>query len=49
MLRTGDEGPDMNFQAGVSLELGFEGKLWFEPMLVFNMPGFDYDEKVKTL
>ena len=40
---TGDEGPDIDIQAGVSLKLGFEDRLWFEPMLVFNMPGADYN------
>ena len=38
------DGPGFNFEAGVSLKLGFEDRLWFEPMLVFNMPGFDYGE-----
>ncbi len=35
---------DMSAGAGVSLELGFDGKLWFEPMVKFNMPGVEYGE-----
>ena len=33
---------DMSAGAGVSLELGFDGKLWFEPMVKFTMPGVEY-------
>ena len=33
---------DMAASAGVSLELGFEGKLWFEPMIKLTMPGIEY-------
>tara|TARA_B100000902_G_C26896252_1_gene709886 strand:+ start:148 stop:639 length:492 start_codon:yes stop_codon:yes gene_type:complete len=33
---------DMSAGAGVSLELGFDGKLWFEPMVKFTMPGIEY-------
>ena len=41
---------DMAAAAGVSLELGFEGKLWFEPMINFNMPGEQYGkESQRTL
>lgn len=37
-----DMDPDTYFAGGVSLELGFEGKLWFEPMIKFTMPGAEY-------
>ena len=37
-----DEDPDTHLAGGVSLELGFEGRLWFEPMIKFSMPGADY-------
>ena len=33
---------DMSAAAGVSLELGFDGKLWFEPMIKLTMPGTEY-------
>ena len=33
---------DLAFAAGVSLELGFDGRLWFEPMIRFEMPGEEY-------
>tara|TARA_Y100001968_G_C19415620_1_gene748840 strand:+ start:554 stop:958 length:405 start_codon:yes stop_codon:yes gene_type:complete len=38
---TGDD-PDISLGAGVSLELAFDGKLWFEPMIKLNMPGEEY-------
>ena len=38
------EDPDITMGAGVSLELAFDGKLWFEPMIKFNMPGDEYGE-----
>ena len=42
-LSTGTgEDPDMSLEAGVSLELGFEGKLWFEPMVRLTLPGEEY-------
>jgi len=42
-MRTGDgDDLDMAMAAGVSLELGFEGKLWFEPMIKLTMPGEKY-------
>ena len=44
-LSTGTgEDPDMSMGAGVSLELGFDGKLWFEPMVSFSIPGEEYGE-----
>ena len=36
------EDPDMFMEAGVSLELGFDGKLFFEPSVRFDMPGHEY-------
>ena len=36
------EDPDVYGAAGVSLVLGFEDRLWFEPMLRFDMPGEEY-------
>ena len=46
---TGDE-PNIHFAGGVSLPLGFEDRLWFEPMLKFTMPGEEYGaESQKTL
>jgi len=33
------EDPDITMGAGVSLELAFDGRLWFEPMIKFDMPG----------
>ncbi|MBL31833.1 MAG: hypothetical protein CMP62_03815 [Flavobacteriales bacterium] len=42
-MKTGaDDDLDMTASAGVSLELGFDGKLWFEPMIQLTMPGADY-------
>ena len=38
------EDPDIYFAGGVSLPLGFEDKLWFEPMLKFTMPGEEYGQ-----
>ena len=38
------EDPDIYLAAGVSLELGFDGRLWFEPMAKFSMPGEEYGE-----
>ena len=41
-MRMGDgDDPDTYLSGGVSLELGFDGKLWFEPMLKYNMPGLE--------
>ena len=41
-MRMGDgDDPDTHLAGGVSLELGFDGKLWFEPMLKYNMPGLE--------
>ena len=41
-MKTGaDDELDMAAAAGVSLELGFDGRLWFEPMVQFTMPGAD--------
>jgi len=50
-LATGQgDDPDVSMGAGVSLELAFDGKLWFEPMIKFNMPGEKYGkESQKTL
>ena len=39
---------DMSAGAGVSLELGFDGKLWFEPMIKLNMPGAEYGIESQT-
>ena len=52
-MATGDgEDPDISMGAGVSLELAFDGRLWFEPMIVFSMPGHEYssfkDDKIGT-
>jgi len=48
-LSTGTgEDPDMALEAGVSLELGFDGKLWFEPMVQLNMPGEEYGAVSQT-
>lgn len=42
-LSTGTgEDPDMSLEAGVSLELAFDGKLWFEPMVRLTLPGEEY-------
>ena len=42
-LSTGTgEDPDLYFAGGVSLPLGFEDRLWFEPMIKFTMPGEEY-------
>ena len=42
-LSTGTgEDPDMSLEAGVSLALGFEDRLWFEPMVRLTMPGEEY-------
>ena len=42
-MKTGaDDDLDMTACAGVSLELGFDGKLWFEPMIQLTMPGASY-------
>ena len=42
-LSTGTgEDPDMSLEAGVSLKLGFEDRLWFEPMVRLTMPGEEY-------
>jgi len=44
-MATGDgEDPDVSMGAGVSLELAFDGRLWFEPMVVFSMPGHEYSK-----
>ena len=50
-LATGQgDDPDVSMGAGVSLELAFDGKLWFEPMIKFNMPGETYGkESQRTL
>ena len=39
---------DMSAGAGVSLELGFDGKLWFEPMIKLTMPGSEYGVESQT-
>ena len=36
------EDPDTYMAGGVSLELGFDGRLWFEPMIQFTMPGEEH-------
>ena len=42
-LATGQgDDPDVSMGAGVSLELAFDGKLWFEPMIKLTMPGIEY-------
>ncbi len=42
-LSTGTgEDPDMSLEAGVSLELAFDGRLWFEPMVRLTLPGEEY-------
>ena len=42
-IASGDgEDPDMFMEAGVSLELAFDGKLFFEPSVRFDMPGHEY-------
>lgn len=42
-LSTGTgEDPDMSLEAGVSLELAFDGKLWFEPMVRLTIPGEEH-------
>ena len=42
-LSTGTgEDPDLYFAGGVSLPLGFEDRLWFEPMIKLTMPGEEY-------
>ena len=40
-LKMGDgyDDPDSYLAGGVSLKLGFDDKLWFEPMIKYNMPG----------
>jgi len=44
-MRTGAEDElDMSAAAGVSLELAFDGKLWFEPMIKLTMPGAEFGE-----
>ena len=35
----GEDDMDTFFAGGVSLELGFDGRLWFEPMIRYDMPG----------
>ena len=35
-------GPLYFWPGAVSLELGFDGKLWFEPMIQLTMPGASY-------
>ena len=45
-LATGDgEDPDVTMAAGVSLELAFDGRLWFEPMALYSMPGYEYGKE----
>ena len=45
-LSTGTgEDPDLYFAGGVSLPLGFEDRLWFEPMIKFTMPGEEYGKE----
>ena len=45
-MATGDgDDPDISMGAGVSLELAFDGRLWFEPMVQFNMPGYEYGKE----
>ena len=45
-MATGDgDDPDVAMGAGVSLELAFDGRLWFEPMVVFTMPGYEYGKE----
>ena len=45
-LDTGEgDDPDVSMGAGVSLELAFDGRLWFEPMVVFSMPGHEYGKE----
>ena len=42
-MDTGEgEDPDVSMGAGVSLELAFDGRLWFEPMVRLTMPGEEY-------
>ena len=42
-MRTGSgDDLDMVAAAGVSLELAFDGKLWFEPTVQLTMPGVEY-------
>tara|TARA_B100001250_G_scaffold91764_1_gene76359 strand:+ start:1035 stop:1523 length:489 start_codon:yes stop_codon:yes gene_type:complete len=36
------EDPDTYLCGGVSLPLGFDDKLWMEPMIRFDMPGEEY-------
>ena len=44
-IATGEgEDPDVEMGAGVSLELAFDGRLWFEPMVVYSMPGHEYSK-----
>ena len=40
-LKMGDgyDDPDSYLAGGVSLKLGFDDKLWFEPMIKYTMPG----------
>jgi len=38
-----DMDPSLAFNVGCSKELGFEGKLWFEPYVGMTMPGNDMD------
>ena len=45
-MATGEvDDPDVAMGAGVSLELAFDGRLWFEPMVVFTMPGYEYGKE----
>ena len=37
----GPDNLDTFIAGGVSLELGFDGRLWFEPMIKYDMPGSD--------
>lgn len=34
-----DHDPDFSMAVGCSKELGFDGKLWFEPCVMMTMPG----------
>ena len=38
-----DMDPSLAFNVGCSKELGFDGKLWFEPYVGMTMPGNDMD------
>ena len=47
MATNGDDDPNTYFAGGVSLELGFDGRLWFEPMIKLDMPGADVSTSVE--